>query len=184
MGKIKVFTHVSLDGFVSRNDGDIDWMLPFLKGNDYGYNSFRESLGGVILSDVHYTTLQSYGFKWQYGDLPCCVITQNPARYVKNQSPNLHFIAIDNGAKLAEDKRIAGLLSGDKDIWLAGDRELVSRFMGVGLIDEVTLVILPITLGSGRPLAGGYGSENLWELAGVQKYDNGAVRIDYRRRSE
>lgn len=178
MGRFKIYAHISMDGFVARIDGDIDWMMKYLKGNDYGYAKFRESVGAVVFGGRHYAMLQSYGFKWQYGDLPCYVVTRYPFQYPADR--NIRFILAGNGTTLKDSKEIAELRAMERDVWLAGDKELVAEFLEMGLIDEVTLVRIPVTLGNGLPLAGGSRSEIAWRITLHEKYGNDVVRTDFR----
>jgi dihydrofolate reductase len=46
MRRIKMFIASSLDGFIAREDGSIDWLFT---DNDYGYREFYQSVDAVIM---------------------------------------------------------------------------------------------------------------------------------------
>ena len=177
-----MFAPISMDGFTSRIDGDIGWTLRYLKGPDYGFNRFLGSIGGVIFNRNHYTMLQSYDFKWLYGDLPCYVVTLQPFPHPPSQK--LHFLLTEEGMKLHESELQNELQNKNEDLWLAGDNELISQFLEMGLVDEMTLLILPVTLGNGSPLIPCRHDESLWELAEKTEYGNGVVKLVYTRKKE
>jgi len=181
MNEIKMFAPITMDGFASRIDGDIDWAQKYLSARDYGYGDFLATIGGVVFNRRHYTTLMSYDFKWPYGDRPCFVVTGE--HFFPPENRDFRFLTIKNGAKLG-NRHIEQLRQVDGDIWLVGDNEMIARFQEMGLIDEVTLLVLPVTLGNGLPLATGSSREHGWQLTHCEKYDNGVVRVCYRRERE
>ena len=71
MNRIGIFAPISLDGYVRRINGDIDWIMHYLKGRDYGFEKFKAALGGVVINRVYYTMHHSYDLRWPFGDLPC-----------------------------------------------------------------------------------------------------------------
>ena len=174
-----MFIPISTDGFTSRIDGDIGWTLRYLKGPDYGFNHFLDSIGGVIFNRNHYTTLQSYDFKWLYGDLPCYVETPQPFPHPPSQK--LHFLLTEEDEKFSEHRLLNELPPETEDIWLAGDNELISQFLEMGLVDEMTLLILPVTLDTGIPLISCRHNERCWQLTEKKEYENGVARLHFRK---
>lgn len=175
--KIKIFSPVSMDGYASRIDGDINWTLRYLEGQDHGFEDFIGTVGSVVFNLAHYRMFQSHGLKWLYGDLPCHVITRRHVTYPSSR--NIHPLVLHNGAKLSDREQLDKLWQGEGDIWLAGNNELVSQFLDMGLVDEVTVLILPVTLGNGLPLARRNSGESRWELGERKDFDNGMVRLKY-----
>lgn len=177
MNKIKMFAPVSMDGYASRIDGDMDWALHYLEGRNHGFEDFISTIGSVVFNLAHYRMFQSYGLRWQYGNLPCHVITRRHITYPPSQ--NIRPLVLHNGAKLSDKGQLDKLHQGEGDIWLAGNNELVSQFLDMGMVDEVTLLILPVTLGNGLPLARANSGESQWELREREHFDNGMVRLRY-----
>lgn len=84
----------------------------------------------------------------------------------------------DNGGSIIEIiKTLRAEASGD--IWLAGDREIISLCLDYRLIDEITLNIIPVTLGSGTPLFNRHKTELDWTLLDYHKFINGVVQLKY-----
>lgn len=179
MNKIKIFAPISIDGFISRIDGDIDWMMKYITTEDYGYNDFLSSIGGVVFNQRHYTKLQNFDFSWQYTDRHCFIVTSDPYSFSNKQ--DFHFLVRKNGAKLNKRQHINKLREVKGDIWLAGDSVLISQFLEMELIDEVILLVIPVILGNGLPLIARSSWEGDWMMAHHQAYDNGVIRLDYHR---
>src|SRR5262249_18784204 len=70
-----VFITTSLDGYVARRDGSIDWLdLVHRPGEDYGYGRFWEALDAVVIGRGTYET--ALGFpSWPYAGKRCVVLT-------------------------------------------------------------------------------------------------------------
>jgi dihydrofolate reductase len=69
------------------------------------------------------------------------------------------------------------------NIWLVGGAMLCQSFLRLGLVDEIRLMIAPVTLGDGVHLFGDSGTEQKWNLKNVAGYKNGYVELSYRRQS-
>lgn len=180
MGKIKMYAVVSLDGFTARADGDVDWVIKYTKKEDYGFREFSKTIDHVLINHNQYTLLQSYDFRWPYRDLPCYVITDES--FVFPRDRDIRFMLYVEGMDYLS--QVEDLRNGEKgDIWLAGDHKLVTAMLQRDIVDEVTLVMLPITIGHGIPLSLGNARENRWELVSEKKYDSGVVRLRYKKKN-
>ena len=58
---------------------------------------------------------------------------------------------------------------------------LGQSFLRLGLVDEISLMIAPVTLGDGLRLFGDSGNQQQWNLKNVVGYRNGYVELSYRR---
>lgn len=178
MNRIKMFAPVSMDGYVSRIDGDIDWTMHYLRDGDYGLEDFLGTIDSVVFNREYYLMLQSYDLKWQYGDLPCYVISRHS--FSETRCRNVKLLPLSDGARLNDKVLLNELLKDKGTVWLAGNNELIATFLSMGLIDEVTLLVLPTTLGNGLPLARGSSGECRWALTDMKRYANGVLRLTYR----
>lgn len=178
MKKIKTFAVVSLDGFTARIDGDIDWKLPFTRGRDYGFKAFLQTVDCALFNRQQYVLWQSYDLLLPYGDLPCHVISKEVFDYPKDKV--FKFLLDVQDKRLSFLPQVHELLqSGDGGIFLAGDQQLLSVFNELNEIDEINLVVLPVTLGAGQPFIHTNSHENRWMLTDHEVYDNGVVRLRY-----
>lgn len=180
-GKIKTFSFISLDGYVSKVGGGLDWLLdyPLPEGEDYGFGKFKETIGCAVTNGILYATLQTRDL-WPPGDITTHVIVP-------------HCTAIEAGAKLdyilLRPERNFGYVEAveeirsetDGDVWLVGDHEMLSLFMRQGLIDEMVVNILPVTLGNGCPMFKPSHAEHLWRLEEHNSYANGVMQMRYNR---
>lgn len=80
MKKIKLYTVVSLDGYIARTDGDLDWISDFSspEKTDYGYRSFFESTDTVIIDESSYLNILSMDIIWPYKDKSVYVVSSMP----------------------------------------------------------------------------------------------------------
>ena len=63
--KASVFIATSLDGFIARTNGDIDWLgEPQEGGEDHGYQSFIDSVDFVVMGRNSYEKVLSFGITW------------------------------------------------------------------------------------------------------------------------
>jgi len=68
-----------------------------------------------------------------------------------------------------------------RNIWLVGGAILGQSFLKLGLVDEIRLMVAPVTLGDGLHLFGDSGTEQRWHLKNVVPYKNGYVDLSYGR---
>src|ERR1700677_948389 len=76
--KCSVFIATSLDGFISRDDGSIDWLMKAntlaRPGEDCGYKTFISTVDVLIMGRHSYEKVLSFD-EWPYGDLPIVVMS-------------------------------------------------------------------------------------------------------------
>lgn len=176
-----MYAVVTIDGYTTRVNGDIDFMGKYLKKYDYGFQDFLKIVDCVLFSSRHYMQIQSYNYQWHYGNLPCYVISKRFFDFPSKR--DIRIILDNNKSHRSYMKQVHEIISyGGGDIWLAGDHELIAELSEDGLIEEFTLIVLPVTVGNGFPLAMGNAKENQWELVGQQAYPNGVIRVTYRKK--
>jgi dihydrofolate reductase len=67
----------------------------------------------------------------------------------------------------------------EQDIWLVGGSQLIKAFFTENLVQDLIIFIVPLILGSGIPLFDRIGTQIKLRTSGIQKYENGLVRVDY-----
>ncbi|RXA19809.1 dihydrofolate reductase [Methanosarcina sp. MSH10X1] len=173
MPKIKLYIACSLDGYIAREDGSIDWLTKYDNNpeTDYGYSEFYSSIGTVLMGRKTYEQVLGFG-NWPYGEKKSYVFTRQsePLRREKN----VEFVSGNVGEFV---RRLKG--STDKDIWLVGGSQLVKAFLEENLVEDLIVTIVPIILGSGIPLFDRIGKEIRLKTGRVEKYGNGLVGIEY-----
>jgi dihydrofolate reductase len=168
-----VFIATSLDGFIARVDGGIDW-LSIVQGTseDYGYARFFDSIDTLVIGRKTYETALGFG-DWPYAGKRCVVLTSAP-RVAKHGE---RFYAGDVSALVAELTE-----EGAERIYVDGGA-VIQQFLAAGLVTEMTLSIIPILLGEGIPLFGKTGRDVRLELAAARAFDSGLAQLEYRLRS-
>jgi dihydrofolate reductase len=172
MKKIKLYIAISIDGYIARCDGDLDWLNNFhnLEKIGYGYNSFFESVDTVIMGSLTYYSIMSMDVVWPYKDKTTYIISHNH----RDSKENIHFVhenIIDTISKLREEK--------GKDIWVVGGGKLTSYLLKHDLIDEMIITTIPIILGSGIPLFPDNPNESEWRIKDIINYNNKVIQTIY-----
>lgn len=176
-----VFIATSVDGFIAKADGDIDWLsLAHLEGEDYGYQAFADSTGVLVMGRNSFDKVMSFP-QWPYGDKPVVVVSRGLRELPADAPPSVE-LSREQPQALA-----AGLQQrGFQHAYLDGG-QLIQSFLAAGLIDDMVLTTLPITLGSGIPLFAAAtlpvlaSHEQRWQLLSHQIYSNGVLQRHYQK---
>ena len=166
----------SLDGFIAKQDNSVSWLQDTGSVYEAGVSiSEDEAAAFVTAIDCYVLGSRTYEHAlelgWPYGDTPAVVVTGRewpPAR------KSVEFYAGDLRT-LVEVK----LAPRYRNIWLVGGAMLCRRFLALGLVDEINLVIAPVLLGEGLRLFDGSPTEERWSLKDVVAYKNGFVELSY-----
>ncbi len=166
----------SLDGFIARTDNSVSWMDSsdvYERGVTDDGADVIESIDCYVLGSRTYEHALELG--WPYGDTPTVVVT---SRKLPRTRDSVEFYSGD--LMRLVDEILAPQYG---NIWLVGGAVLGQSFLRLGLVDEIRLMIAPVTLGDGLRLFGDPGSEQKWHLKNVVAYRNGFVDLSYRRSS-
>ncbi len=176
--KSTVTLHVvaSLDGFIAKKDNSISWMDSCdvyergVKGDD---DEVLQSIDCYVVGSRTYEHALELG--WPYGDTPTFVVT---SRALPCTRKTVEFYSGDLKNLVVET-----LAPRYRNIWLVGGAMLGQSFLRLGLVDEIRLMLAPVTLGDGLHLFGNSGTEQKWHLKNVVAYKNGYVDLSYSRPS-
>ena len=173
-----VFIATSLDGFIAREDGSIDWLdkanAAVPPGEDFGYAAFFASVDTVVLGRNSYEKVLTFG-EWPYGDKRVVVLSSKAL----NIPPNLSTtVSSSSETPEALVHRLAH--EGAKHLYVDGG-VTIQRFLAAGLIDDLTITLIPVLLGAGKPLFGAL-EKDLWlaHVATSAFESCGFVQIRYR----
>ncbi|MDQ3256021.1 MAG: dihydrofolate reductase family protein [Acidobacteriota bacterium] len=172
MRKVKLFIANSLDGYIARPDGSVDWL--FTDG-DYGMKDFFKSVDTALMG------CKTYDWSLKFGGPPD--VFKGMTYYVFSRShrsgavEGVQFVSGDISPFVESLRQAEG-----KDIWLMGGGELVESFLKERLIDEFILTIHPIVLGAGIPLFRGEGQQTDLKLIKCKSYKSGIVQVHYERK--
>ncbi len=170
----RVFIATSLDGYIARTDGGIDWLdMADLEGEDFGYARFISGVDGLMMGSNTFRTALGFG-DWPYTQ-PVVVLS----RSLSNGDVPASLSGKVEIRNAAPREAMADLAKGG---WRAAQVDggaLIQSCLRDGLISEMTITRLPILLGDGIPLFGATGRDITLELAGTQSWPNGLTQTRY-----
>src|SRR5688572_788699 len=137
--RFSVFIAASVDGYIARADGSIEWLaMVEQEGEDYGFKAFFESVDVLVVGRGTYDAALKFDV-WPYEGKRCIVLTHRPRAPLHGEE----FLA-DDPAALAEKLDREGA----RHVYVDGGT-VIQQFLAAGLINDVTLSIVPVILGAG-----------------------------------
>ncbi len=166
MTRCSVFIATSLDGFIARENGAIDWLsIVERPGEDYGYSKFFESIDTLVLGRKTYET--ALGFEaWPYAEKRVVVMTHQT-------------LAAKHGEEFSsgDPKALVARLAESKRIYVDGG-SVIRQFLAAKLVTDLTLSIVPVLLGTGIRLFEGLPMMEL-DLLSNTEFESGLVQLRY-----
>jgi len=170
--RTSAFVGISLDGFLARRDGSIDWLEAFA-GVEHGYTAFFESIDSLVIGRGTYDFVLGMPV-WPYPGKRCVVMTHRDLD--GDGRSRVRAFAGEPGALLDELSA-----EGARHVYIDGG-VVIRSFLAAGLLDELTVSIVPCLIGDGLPLFGGVKLESGLTLEHATPYPNGLVQMRYRLR--
>lgn len=177
MTSAHVYIGTSLDGFIARTDGDIDWLMKFADADAVeAYNEFMATIDVIVIGRGTFDKVLEFP-SWPY-DRPVFVLS----RTLKD----LPDSAKDKATVLSLDP--ADLLrylsdNGFKAAYIDGGK-VIQSFLAEDLIDSLIIANVPVLIGSGLPLFGSLNSDIAFDHVRTETYSNGLVRSYYKRKRD
>jgi dihydrofolate reductase len=172
MRRVVLGLGISLDGYIARLNGDVDFLF---MPKDYSMAPFFASIGAAIMGRK---TLDD-GLRMSGGSLP-----KSPYKYYvmsRSKPPG------ERDGVVFTNKSPAVLVgqirkSPGKNIWLMGGGEIARDFLKADLVDELYLGVVPVLLGEGIPLFPSGFPQRDFELVENKTYSKGLISLKYKRR--
>jgi dihydrofolate reductase len=149
------YTATTLDGFIADPDNSLDWLFTRRRDREgpLDYDAFIAEVGALAMGSTTYEWLLDHEFagkdpadwKWPY-EQPCWVFTHRQLPVVPDA--RIEFTSGDVAPVHAQMAAAAG----GRNVWVVGGGDLAGQFADAGLLDEVIVMIAPVTLGAGAPL--------------------------------
>ncbi len=136
MNNIILSVAVSLDGFIEDSNGAYDWCPP---PSQTEMNGFLEKIDAIVMGRKSFELFDKNYFPGK----KVFVFSNTLEKSRKD-------ISVVNGDMTRSVAKIRSESNGN--IWLYGGAELTTEFVNSGWIDEMWLGIVPVILGSGKPL--------------------------------
>jgi dihydrofolate reductase len=149
------YAAASLDGYIAEADDTLDWLLGYEGSYERedaaparGYDEFYESVGALVSGAVTYEWILDHIDEWPYAGKPCWVLSSRELAVPDGEGVDVRVV----GGDVAEhyDEMMAS--AGDRKLWVVGGGNVASQFADRGLLDEVWVTVVPVVLGTGKPL--------------------------------
>jgi dihydrofolate reductase len=168
----------SLDGFIARKDGSVDWLETADEFEDgetldpKAAEAFLETIDCYVMGSKTYEVAMGFearGFGWVYGDKPTFVLTHRDLPKIRD---SVEFYSGDL-ARLVHDR----LEPSFRSIWFVGGGAVCSECLRLGLADEVRYSIVPVLIGDGVPFFRGLDRDVALHLVEMKAYRSGMVEL-------
>ena len=168
--RCSVFLAVSVDGYIAREDGSLDWLSVVQKeGEDYGYKAFSDLVDVLVIGRNTYDTVLDFE-QWPYPNKRCVVMTHRPTEA-------LHGEEFFSGAPAALLEKLGQ--EGVQRLYVDGG-SVIQQFLSAQLIDDLTLSVIPLVLGAGIRLFDAAGPPQKLILEETHSWATGLVQLRYR----
>lgn len=174
--KGSVFIATSLDGYIARTDGGIDWLdvadsPP--QGEDYGYQAHWDGIDTLILGRHSFDMVVSFG-QWPYDGKRVVVLSSGQPAIPDHLAGKVQVMS-------GTAQELAGALwaTGTRRAYVDGGKT-IQVFLRAGLIEEMIITLIPVILGEGIPLFGPLAADVKLDLVDAKKFENGLVQVHYR----
>ena len=169
--KCSVFIATSLDGYIARADGSLDWLPPG-GGEEHGYTEFMVTVDVVVMGRITYETVLTFD-TWPYVGKPVVVLSTRPLQ------PTTLPGTVVEAMSGTPDEIVARLAArGSQHAYVDGGIT-VQRFLDAGLIQRMIITRIPVVLGRGIPLFGPVSRDIRLEHVATRSYQSGMVQSEY-----
>ena len=182
---VTIHMAASLDGFVARRDGRVDWLETsdeFVGGDTMDpefVEAFLKTIDCYVMGSRTYETalgFEARGLGWSYGDKPTFVLTSRDLPRVR-ESVEFHSGDLTQFVERRLKPRF-------HTIWFVGGSAVSAECLRLGLADEIRYSIVPILIGDGIPFFEKLETDIALHLAEVKAYKNGMVELRYEVRGQ
>lgn len=168
---VSVFVGVSVDGFLARPNGDLDF-LPADGGEPHGYEEFLATVDAIVLGRNSFEKVLTLG-PWPYGDKRVVVLSSRPVDLSAAGGGVLEQMA---GSPAEIVSRLAA--SGARHLYVDGGIT-IQRFLRAGLVQRLVLTRVPVLIGDGIPLFGALPGDVRLRHVATRAYPSGLVSSEY-----
>ena len=182
MRKVRLAINVSLDGYVARPNGTLDWFFRTLTPAQQAWTTaFLREVDTILIG--HTTYLEQAAF-WPTQTGEMATLMNSHAKIVFSSRlgalewSHCRLARADVAEEIARLKREPG-----RDIYVTGGARLSQSLSQRGLIDEYNLTIHPVLLGGGMPLFQEPSEEIVLTLVNTIPFESGAIQFIYQKAS-
>ena len=183
--RVTIHMVASLDGFIARRDGRVDWLETgdqFEEGQTLEPDEIQAFLATIdcyVMGSRTYETalgFEAKGFGWAYGDKPTFVLT---TRSLPKTRESIEFYAGD--LRVLVDERLKPKF---RNIWFVGGGVVAADCLRLGLADEIRYSIVPMLIGDGISFFEGLDVDVPLHLVEMKAYRSGMVELRHEVRKD
>ena len=174
--RASVFIATSLDGFIARDNGDLDWLHQGgsrQENEDFGYKAFFDSVDALVMGRNTYDVVQSFT-PWPYGKKPVFVLTTRPLKIPPTIAETVTRMSGSVNAILTALDR-----KGLRHVYVDGGIT-IQRFLNAAAIQRLIITRVPVLIGTGIPLFGSVARDIKLSHVATRQYEiGGLVQSEY-----
>ena len=165
-----VFVGTSLDGFIARVDGGLDFLPPG-GGEPHGYDEFIATVDALVIGRKTFETVLTFD-AWPYGPKPVFVLSTRPLA----RAPRGAVVERLSGepAEIVSQLEARGI----RHVYVDGGIT-IQRFLQAGLIQRLIVTRVPVLMRAGIPLFGPLPRDIVLRHVETRQYASGLVRSEY-----
>jgi len=168
---VSVFVGTSVDGFIARPNGDLDF-LPAGGGEPHGYDEFMASVDALVIGRKTFETVLNFAV-WPYGEKRVVVLS---SRSVDLSTAPGGVVEQMAGPPAEIVSKLAA--SGAHNLYVDGGIT-IQRFLRAGLVERLIITRVPVLIGDGIPLFGALTRDLRLRHIATQHYASGLVKSEY-----
>ncbi|MFZ3263093.1 MAG: dihydrofolate reductase family protein [Terriglobales bacterium] len=169
---VSVFVGVSVDGFLARPNGDLDFLPPD-GGEPHGYNEFIQTIDTIVIGRKTFETVLAFP-TWPYGKKRVVVLSRRTL-----DLPAVHDGVVERMAGSPAEIVSNLAASGARHLYVDGGIT-IQGFLRAGLVQHLVITRVPVLIGEGIPLFGSLPHDMHLEHISTQHYPSGLVKSEYR----
>jgi dihydrofolate reductase len=173
-----VYVACSLDGFIAKIDGNIDWLneIPNEDNSDYGFQEFMERIDGIIMGRNTFEKLLEMNLPtWPYKK-PMFVLSTTLKKAPDNLKGKVEILKENNLGKIISELKLKNI----NNLYIDGGKTIQS-FLKEDLIDEIIVTTISKILGNGIPLFGKINTEINFKLIKTEYINEYMVKNHYKK---
>lgn len=168
--KASVFVGVSLDGFIARSGGELDFLPPG-GGEPHGYDEFIASVDALLIGRNTYEAVLAFD-EWPYGDKPVFALST----HALPPAPAGAIVKSLSGEPAGIVRQLEA--RGFRHIYVDGGIT-IQRFLRAGMIQHIVITRVPVLIGAGIPLFGPLHRDIVLRHLATRSYASGLVSSEY-----
>ena len=174
------YTATSLDGFLADETHGLEWLMQFPDEGNSSYPEFIARIGALCMGSHTYEWMWRHHIgpeapepmAWPYAQPTWVFSSRDLPRHPEH---DVRFASGDVRTVHVEMVRVAA----GKDVWVVGGGDLAGQFHDAGLLDEIIVTVVPVTLGRGMPLLPRRVATPPLQLVSVKQMGAAFVQLQY-----